>query len=748
VVSATAIPGATLDADLVPGNVQTVSAADISRQGDPSLTGALNRQLGSINIDDNLDDPFQPDLLYRGFEASPVLGTPEGLAIYENGVRINEAFGDAVNWDLIPSLAIDQVSVVSASPLYGLNALGAGVDVTMKNGFSYHGGDAQLYGGSFNERAATAEYGASSEHLGVYVTADALNQDGWREFAADSLRRLYAVVSARAGAASFDLSYSGARNSLAGQGAAPVQELAVSPWLVFTGPQGNHNDLNFVTLNASLALSDTLALHGVFYDRVYQQTVANGNTTDYRGCTDESALCQSDGLTPLTNAAGQPLPDITDGGDLTIGENDFERITTYGRGAALQLSDHVAPGGHDNHFSAGVSYDYASTDFYSGTQVGLLDAALTVLPSDLIVDTPESSPFGATPVSLQASNEYAGLFATDTFNLTHEVAVTASARYNIADIELRDRLGSALTGDNRYEHLNPALGATWHALPALTAYAGFSENSRTPTASEIECSNPLRPCLLPSDLASDPPSLRQVVAQTLELGVRGRLANGPALPAELSWNAGLYRTNLHDDIYGIATSVSSGYYQNIGTTRRQGLEAGLRLAAATWSAHLDYSYVAATFQSTLTLPSPSNPYQDEDGNIQVLPGDRLPGIPRHRVKLGAEYAPATFTLGADVNIVSSSYFFGDESNQNPPLPGYAVIDLYGTYSVTAHLRLFATVNNLFNHHYATYGIYGDPTGIGVPGVPADGVTNGPGVDNRFESPAAPVSVFGGVRLTL
>lgn len=745
-VQATAIPGDTIDADLVPGNVQSVSAADISRHGSASLTAALNHGIGSVNLSENLDDPFQPDLLYRGFEASPVLGTPEGLAVYENGVRINEAFGDAVNWDLITPLAIDQVSIVSSSPVYGLNALGGGMAVTMKNGFSFHGGDGQLFGGSFDKRAASAEYGMSGGNLGVYVAADALNQDGWREFAQDSLRRLYAVLSGHLGPAALDLSYSGARNNLGGQGSAPVQELAVSRWLVFTGPQTNLNRLNFLTLNGAFALADGLALHTVLYDREYHQAVANGDSTDYTACEDADALCQPDGETPLTDSAGAPLPDITQGGALLIGQNDFERIDAYGRGASLQLSDAAALGGHANNFSLGASFDDATADFYSGTQIGLLDPQLTVLPSGLNVYTSEGSGFAATPVSLRSRDRYYGVFLTDTFGITPTLTATLSGRYNLADIDLMDRLGSSLTGDNRYGHLNPALGATWRPLPALTAYAGFSENARAPTASEIECSNPLQPCLLPSDLASDPPTLRQVLAQTAESGLRGRLG-APGAAGELSWNAGVFRTALHDDIYGIATSISSGFFQNIGATRRQGVEAGLRFVRRAWSAHLGYSYVDATFQSALTLASPSNPLRDEDGNIQVLPGDRLPGVPQQRVKLGAEFAPGRFSIGADLTYIGSSYFFGDEADQNPPLPGYAVVDLYGSYDLGPRLRLFATLDNLFNSHYATYGIYGDPTGVNAPGIPADAVSNGPGVDNRFESPAAPFNVYGGARLT-
>ena len=79
------------------------------------------------------------DVQYRGFTASPVEGTPQGLAVYQNGVRINEVFGDTVNWDLIPSNAINGVTVVSGNPLYGLNALGGALNISMKDGFSYQG---------------------------------------------------------------------------------------------------------------------------------------------------------------------------------------------------------------------------------------------------------------------------------------------------------------------------------------------------------------------------------------------------------------------------------------------------------------------------------------------------------------------------------------------------------------------------------------------------------------------------------
>ncbi|MGH8150332.1 MAG: TonB-dependent receptor, partial [Steroidobacteraceae bacterium] len=383
--------------------------------------------------------------------------------------------------------------------------------------------------------------------------------------------------------------------------------------------------------------------------------------------------------------------------------------------------------------------------------IGVLDSRLLVEGSNLIVDTPEDSPAGiangGTPVDLKAFNKNFGAYVTDTFNVTQALSLTASGRYNLANIDLEDQLGTDLTGNNRFTHINPAFGGAYKLLPGLTAYAGFTENNRTPTVGEIECSNPLQPCLLPSNLAGDPPTLRQVIAHTFEVGVRGAVRGTSDSAGTLSWNADLFRTNLDDDIYGIATSVSSGFFANIGATRRQGIEAGLKYTAARWSSYFDYSYIDATFESPLVLPSPSNPYRDADGNIQVEPGDRLPGIPQHRFKMGLDYnILPQWSAGASLVVVSDQDFFGDESNQLGPMPGYHVVELHSSYAITHRLEIFAAIDNLLDAKYATYGILSDPTDIGAPGIPPGGVTNGPGVNNRFESPASPFSVMAGVRL--
>lgn len=752
VINATAVAGSKIPLDDIPGNVQVLSTADLARQGTASLTKALDSELGSINVNDDIVDPFQPDILYRGFEASPVAGTPQGLAVYVDGVRVNNAFGDSVDWDLILPAAIDHVQVVSSSAVYGLNALGGAISVNMKNGFNYHGGDLELSGGSFHRQEASAQYGIHSGMFGFYIAGRGLNWKGWREFSSDQLRDLYAVASLHGSAGTLDLSYAWDDNLMKGQSPVPVQELAVSRSLVFTGPQGNRNQLKFLTLDGTLTLPADWSLSAVLYYRNFAQSVANGNSTNYVSCaTVPATLCQPDGVTPLTNSSGRPLPDISVGGAVHIGENDFSFIHEWGRGATLQASNGGRLLGHANELTAGVAVDYASANYYAGAQIGPLDSRLIVMPSDLYVNTPEGSPGAvangdAVPVRAGSVNKSIGAYFTDTFNVTRELAVTASGRYNIAHENIADRLGSDLNGFNRFAHFNPALGFSYKALASLTLYGGYSVNNRIPTPGELECANPQAPCLLPSSLSGDPP-LRQVVSHTSELGARGNVASLPAVRGTLHWNLSAFRTVAYDDIHAVATSHTSGYFQNIGDTRRQGIELGLSLHAPRWSAFANYSLIKATFLTAQTFPSPSNPLRDGNGLIRVSPGDSLPGIPQNRVKLGADFSVLSdWSVGASLDLVSSVYYVGDEANQLAPIPGHAVIGLHSTYDPTPQVELFASIDNLLDRKYGTWGVLSDPTRVGAPGVPANAGPDDPGVDNRFLSPGAPFEIFGGIRV--
>lgn len=748
ILASTPLPGPGIDIDKVPSAVQSLSPADLRREGAASIADALTDQAGGVNANAAMGDAFQPDILFHGFEASPVLGTPQGLAVYQNGVRVNEAFGDTVDWDLIPDLAIGRIDLASANPVYGLNALGGAVLVTMKNGFTYDGFEGEASGGSFGRRDGSFQYGKHAGAFGVYVAGKDFAEDGWRESSPDRLQQLYADFTARGDRGTASLDFTGDRNGLYGQGPAPEQELAVDRSAVFTGPQDDLDRLAFVALNGSYEATDRLSFQGSAYRREFSQTVDNGNTTDYKACVPANGyLCQSDGTTELAGPNGAPIPDLSDGGAVPIGENDREDIHAVGLGAALQTTFTGDVSGRGNHLVLGGSLDHASVDFQSSAEVGVIDPDLVVQPGYQVV-TPESSGFNATPVGLRATDDDYSLFFTDTFDWTPALSVTASARENVAFISLADQNGSNLDGSSRYSRFNPALGAAYKVADGLTAYGGYSEGNRVPTPSELECSDPARPCLLPSSLSSDPP-LKQVVSHAYEAGLRGSFGAPKAVPGAFTWNLGLFRTDLFDDIYGVATSISSGYFENIGSTRRQGLDARLGYDDDRWSAFGSYSLVDAAFESPLTLPSPNNPAADANGNIQVAAGDRLPGIPEHQFKVGVDFRVTDkWTLGAVLNYYSGQYLRGDESNQNAPLAGYAVVNLHGSYRVSKDFELFAGIMNLFNARYETFGQYGDPTGIGAPGIPAGAAANGPGVDNRFVSPAPPFSVSGGIRLKI
>ena len=746
VVGVTPVPGFKVDKDKLPGNIQTLRSSDLSRNGAASALGALDQQVSSVNFNDTLADPFQPEVLFRGFEASPVLGTPQGMAVYQNGVRVNEAFGDTVNWDLIPDIAIDRIDVLNATSVFGLNALGGAMTVTMKNGFTYQGFDATLSGGSFNQRQVQAEYGVNDGTLGAYAAVNGLKEGGWRHFAQDRVKQYYLDLSLHSDTIASDLSYSRADNRLFGQGAAPVQSLAISPENVFTGPQNNIDNVDMITLNTAYNFTPTSALSNVVYFRNYRQTVANGDNSNYAACDDDvvrGLLCDGDYV--LTDTAGQNIPDITDGGATIIGQNDFEAIHSQTWGGSLQFSSTAKVLGQGNSFAVGATADTSSTNFFSGTRLGVIDASLTVLPSPYFVATPEGVDSTATPVSLNANNKYYGVYLTDTFDIIDALSVTVNGRYNIAKVDLADRNGDALNGNNRFTHFDPSAGVTYKIIPALTVYGSYAINNRTPTASELECANPAAPCLLSTNLASDPP-LNQVVSKTAEVGARGTLSD--ASLGKFGWDLSIYRTNSENDIYGIATSIASGFFQNVGSTRREGGDLDLTYLAKRVSAYLQYSYLKATFRSALLEPSPANPFQDANGNLQVNVGDQLPLIPKSRVKLGADVVVLPhWSVGGTVSYIGPSFYRGDEADLNPELPGYTVASLRTSYQFGKHLQVFANIQNLFDRRYSTYGILGNPTGVGAPGVPAEGKSGDPDVDPRFQSPAMPRAYFGGLKIS-
>jgi iron complex outermembrane receptor protein len=739
VVGTSPLPGLGIDHDKVPSNAQSLPAPDITTQGPTSFTTQLNQRVGSVNIEENQGNPFQPNVVYRGFEGSPVLGTPVGIAVYQNGVRLNEPFGDNINWDLIPNFAINRSSIIPTNPIYGLNALGGAFAIEMKNGFNYHGGEADFAGGSFGQNQSTLQYGQQYGNVGAYIGDNAFNEGGYRKLSPSHVRQLHADIGAESEHGSLHLSFTGANNTLSGVGPTPIQLADIDRTAVFTSPQSFHNTLQMPVLNANYNVSDTLSVQANFYYRGATRKVVNGNTTDAQFCADPALLCFGDTTTPLIDTTGaQVLSSLLGGG--TPGEADTSSINSQGLGGALQGTWTQPLFGHDNHLVFGASLDHANVNFNAANELGIIDpTTLVVSGVGVIVNQPNGS---LAPIRLDTTNNYYGFYASDTFDVTPALAVTLGGRYNLALVTLGDKIGTALDGSARFSRFNPSVGGTYKITSNVTGYFNFAQANRAPTPGEIACSNPARPCSLDLFLTSDPPGLQQVVATTYETGLRGTFRIGPSeAPGTIEWNLGLFRTDSTGEIFSVPSDIISvGFFQNVGNTRRQGVETSVGYRDDKWQASVNYSFINATFQSAFALSSPDNPFADAAGNIQVRRGDQLPGVPQNRLKVNIDYAATDeWKLGGNLIYTSSQFFFGDASNQNPKLPGYWVAELHSSYQISENVELFAIIQNLFNNQYATFGVFGDVTKTPLPGVANPS-------DPRFVTLAAPVAVFGGLRI--
>jgi len=763
VVGVSPVPGGEIDINKVPSNVQTVSGAAFDPAKTTTLLDGMVQSIPFVSLSDQSGNAFQRNLDYRGFTASPVPGTPQGLAVYQNGTRINEAFGDVVNWDLIPEMAIARMTLMPNNPLFGLNAIGGALSIDMKNGFNYHGTEVEAKGGSYGRVSAGAQSGYQNDTWAAYVAADSTFDRGWRQFSSQSqVRRMYVDIGARGDQTEFHVSFTGADNKLGAVAATPVELLNQNWASVYTWPQSSHLQLAFLQANAKWTPSDTFSVQANSYFRAYRSAHVDGNGSDAQVCADGVSLCIGDGATPL-NINGVTLNTLPP--NMAIGEIDRNWTNTNSYGGSLQATSTGQLFGHDNHFVVGTSVDRGTTKFTTSSELGTIDGNFFVNGTGVYIDQPAAD---VTPVNLRANNTYIGVYATNTFDITSQLSLTAGGRYNYAQIDLEDLTGGnpLLNSSNNYQRFNPVIGLTYKISPNVTAYAGYSEANRAPTPLELGCSDPAIPCQIDNFLIGDPP-LKQVVSHTIEGGVRGEFSGGaaadPSLPVKapkvvdngwrLRWGLSLFRTENSDDIINIASAVvpNFGFFQNAGTTLRQGVEAKVDLSWNRWTAYANYTYVDATYQSFLTINSPNNPMATVDpltgaANIFVVPGDHIPGIPANRFKIGGEYLITdAWKLGGDFNFFGNQYLLHDDSNLNPKVPAYWVVNMHTSYQVTKNIEIFGLVQNLFNRHYYSAGTFFSTAGYN------NSTFGGPNLmtfnDPRTFLPGMPLAVYAGIKAT-
>jgi outer membrane receptor protein involved in Fe transport len=774
-------------------DTQRATAEDIAASGALDLSEYLNRRLGSVYLNATQNNPLQPDINYRGFTASPLLGTPQGLSVYLDGVRQNQAFGDIVSWDLIPREAIASVALVPASdPLFGRNTLGGALSVRTKSGRDAPGVALDVNGGSFGRRRIAGEVGGVHGGLDYYATTNHFEENGWRDYSPSNADQAFARVGWTSGPTTMSLTGSFADTDLNGNGLQEQRLLAADRDSVYTQPDNTRNRAYATTLTARHELSDRVAIVGNAYYRHIRTATFNGDINDdalgeslYQPSAAEQQALAIDGFSGFPTAGetqgNTPFPKWRCIANILLNDEPNEKCNglanrsstrSHNYGGSLELHVSAPISGFENRFVLGGNWQADRAHFRQTSQFGYLDAnrgGITVDGPGAFADGTQNSEnaFDAR-VDLAGRTYGTSLFATDTLALTPRLNLAVSVRYDRTVIDNRDRLTpgggpGSLDGNPHYDHVNPAATLSFTADPALKLHASLAQTSRAPTAIELGCADPENPCRLPNALAGDPP-LDQVVTRTGEIGGEGELFGGG-----LHWSLAAFRADNRRDLLFVTDDASGfGYFRNFGRTRRQGVELGLsgRRGRLSFSAH--YTYLDATFRSPGTVDGSANSSNDGpapgfEGDIDIDRGDRLPLVPRHIARLSATFdLGEAFSVNGDLQAQSGMTARGNENGEHRAdgmyylgsgkTAGFAVANLGVEWRPVPWLKLYGQITNVFDKHYAT------AAQLAATGFAANGsfvarpfsapVIDGerPLLNSTFYSPGAPRAVWVGARI--
>ena len=817
--------GAGLPEDKIPYRVQSSSAEDIDRSQSLDISDFLRHNLASVTHNDAQNNPLQPDIQYRGFTASPLLGLSQGMSVYQNGVRINEPLGDTVNWDLLPESAIHSIDLIGgANPLFGLNTVGGALSVNMKDGFNSDGHSVEVYGGSFERIVTSAESGGNNGSIGYYANVSYFDEDGWRDESPSDALNLYGSLSYRTDRTRVNLNAQHGDSKLIGNGAIPAELLADDRDAIFTAPDITENDLIMVSLDGSHDFNDKVKLNVNFFYRENDGSSFNGDGSEFGLEFDDDGMWMlveeddddddddddnghddddddngdHDGDDDDDNGHDDDDDDNGNGDDDDDNGNghddddddnghdddddnrhdddddeELEGVETYGNGdpsdldiiainntssrrqesygTDIQLTFLNDLAGMENQLIMGFAYYKGESTFRSETEIAGLDPVTrsTVgLGTGVFLEEARTN--------LETETETTSFYFMNAMTLTEQLTLVVSGRLNNTLIDLQDLSGERpeLNGEHDFFRFNPAVGLTFQPTDNMNIYGSYSESNRAPTPIELACNDSVYTraqafaddpddvdfeCRLPNAFLADPP-LNDVVSKSFEAGVRGDIGL-------VDYHMGFFHTTNHDDILFQTTGRATGLFANVDKTRHLGFEGALNGSTENLNWFLAYTYLEATFEDEfVAVENENHPLGDD---IEVEDGDRIPGLPKHTLKLGADYLLfERLNVGFDVAYTSKKELRGNEGNDRDdegflnPVGGYAVVNLRASYNVTDNIQVFGRVTNLFDEDYESFGLLGEePDEVAVEEFEDY-------ESPRFLGPGAPRAGFVGIKLSM
>ena len=791
--------GAGLSEDKIPYRVQSASAEDIDRSQSLDISDFLRHNLASITHNDAQNNPLQPDIQYRGFTASPLLGLSQGMSVYQNGVRINEPLGDTVNWDLLPESAIHSIDLIGgANPLFGLNTVGGALSVNMKDGFNSDGHSVEVYGGSFERIVTSVESGGNNGSLGYYANVSYFDEDGWRDESPSDALNLYGSLSWRSAMSRLNLNVQHGDSKLIGNGAIPEELLADDRDAVFTAPDVTENDLIMVSLDGSHNFNDNMKLNFNIFYRENDGSSFNGDGSEFGIEFDDDGMWMlveeddddddddddnghddddddnGNGNDDDDDDNGHDDDDDDNGHDDDDGDHDEEEgVDTYGDGdlsdvgivainntssrrqesygTDIQLTLMNDLMGMENQMIVGFTYYKGESTFRSETEIADLDPitrSTVGLGAGVFVEDARTN--------LETETETTSFYFMNALSLSEQLTLVVSGRLNNTLIDLQDLSGERpeLNGEHDFFRFNPAVGLTYQPTDNINIYGSYSESNRAPTPIELACNDSVYTraqlfaddpddvdfeCRLPNAFLADPP-LNDVVSKSFEAGVRGNMGLA-------DYHLGFFHTTNHDDILFQTTGRATGLFANVDKTRHLGFEGQLNGSTDNINWFLAYTYLEATFEDDfIAVENENHPLGDD---IEVESGDRIPGLPKHTLKLGADYLLfERLNVGFDVAYTSKKELRGNEGNDRDedgylnPVEGYAVVNLRASYQVNDNIQIFGRVTNLFDEDYESFGLLGEePDEVAVEEFEDY-------ESPRFVGPGAPRAGFVGIKLSM